>query len=268
MAALTDDLRQDIRTSADGLPPQQSYVVESAAILYHRAIVGIHDGLGANSAKQGQIAPFDPTVEGLRYAGIHFGDQITGDGSKRSTLAQSGMRITRVTVAGSGSSLPLTPVYAQNDNLDDLNVNGNGGQDDEPIGYLVYQSGGAASTVWDIQTFDVLQNAIRGLKRSRGADQRIASTHALVTADGAISKATLFNGAVIYLRGGTSAVMTLAVPTAAEVGQSWNFKRSAGTGVHSIAYTDELGQAVVAVLGDGDVCTLQAFSTTGYRRLA
>ncbi len=267
MAALADDLRSDIRSTADKLPSIDAYVVESGKLLYHRALVGIYDGLGANSALQGQIAPYDPTEEGLRFLGMHFGDQVTGDGTKRSTVNQSGLRINRVTVANSASSLPLTPVYADNDNVDDLDVQAAGGQDDEPIGYLVYQSGGASTTTWDIQLFDANQTAIRGVQR-QGSEQRIASTHAVIAADGAIDKADLFHNVVQYIRGSTSAALTLAVPTAAEVGQVWHFKRSAGSGTHDIDYTDELGQAVTVVLGDGDVCSLLAFSTTGYRRLA
>lgn len=267
MSALTAALRGDIRTSDHGLPAIESFVVESGKTLYHRALVGIYHGVGANAALQGQIAPYVVAEEGLRFAGIHFGDDIVGDGTKKSTVFQGGCQVYGAVVANSGSSKPGTQVYATTDNLADLDVRSPGGVDEEPIGYLVFQRGGSSSTTWDVQLYPITETGLRSLKR-QGQEQVLASTHALITADGAINKATLFHNCVQYIRGTSSAALTLAVPTAAEVGQVWHFKRSAGTGTHDIDYTDELGQAVTVVLGDGDVCSLLAVSTTGYRRLA
>ena len=62
--------------------------------------------------------------------------------------------------------------------------------------------------------------------------------------------------------------MTLAVPTAAQLGFQFTVNRTAGTGTHDVDYTDEEGNSVTRVLADGEALTLYAFSTTGWRTLA
>ena len=230
-------------------------VGENLKVVYPGAFVGVYDG--SSSGTRGQLLPYDDSDIGCRFLGVHIGEGGTADGSLQFSAQLDGLTLDRVTVAGSGSSLPGTPIYALTDNPDDLTITkANAGQD--IVGNLLTQVT-ASGTEWSV----LLRPGMEALEAALNSE-RVSKVTAY-TVDGVITLPTS-DGEAARLTGGSSAVMTVAVPTNAILGYRFTVYRVAGSGTHTVGYDTEAGTSIVHALDKtGESTTLLAVSTTGWR---
>lgn len=246
------------KKSVGRLPNPVAYELVSGSSLAAKELVGLHVA-GANKGKVDQYVSNDPnirflgicvaaaSVESTSYAIVNDEGFVTGNNGE-------------VVVAGSGSSSPGDPVFATGESLDDFSVT-RSDIDQEPIGVLVKQVGGASSTQWSVSVF-ASKVGFRGVRN----DSYPVGPKTTYTADGAIAQAAYgHDGAYIVLTGSSSAQMTLADPVASEIGNRITIHRQGGTGTHDVDFNDEAGAADTIALAADARLVLLAVSTSGYR---
>lgn len=253
---------RDVAFSATD-PEFRNYVIDSARVGNAAIASGRLAGIYESGAKQGQVRDYDPTVEALRFHGLFLnGESIQPAGV---TPVETGVitkprLIARADVAGSASSAPSTPLYANSADpgvASTLTVTPNGY---DPVAILVKQSA-SGSTIWSVLTFGSYVEA-------QPQSSRIAAgKNTVYTANGAITLPTE-NYEQATLTGASSAAMTLAVPGAGQIGFLFTLLRIGGSGTHDVDYTDEAGNAVTFTFSSSrDQISLLAVSTTGWRHI-
>ena len=227
-----------------------AYEKVSSSSLAGKELVGIHVA-GSDKGKIDRYVKDNPNI---RYLGIckaaksvdtdadsaNFNEAIVIENG--SVIGQSG----EVTVANSASASPGDPVFAGSHLLTSLDVD-RSDIDQEQIGVLVKQVGGASTTKWSVSLFP----SRYGFRP--GAKGYAVGPKTTLTADGAIAQTAYgHDGAYIVLTGSSSAQMTLADPIASEIGNRIVIHRVGGTGTHDVDFNDEEGSAdTIAFAADG-----------------
>lgn len=265
MVALSDTVRASNRTDTGTFPtPYAVFLVATGAILRNMAITAIYDGSGAAGREKGKAGPWTNAPDEIP-AGLHVGEKTTGDGVLGSMTQIDGARLDQVTVTGSGSSLPGTPVYCATDNPDDLTVTPPSAGS-KPVGklYRKLQPSDTSNLDWAVVLNGLVPNKL--LTNEEGEGPRVAA----LTATGTVASGSVADSPEKYtpITAASTATITLSAPTAAELGNVAYYVRVGGAGVPTVAFTHEDGSAISRVLADGEVLKIKALTTDGWRVLA
>lgn len=256
--------RQFNKVSVGKLPNEgTAYEKVSGSLLERKELVGIH----VQGANRGKIDRYVDNNSLIRFLGICKADQsvnttVDSTNYNDAIVEDNGVVVGgngEVEVAGSASSEPGDPVYADGHELSDLSVT-RSHIEQEQIGVLISQVGGASSTKWSVSILP----SRAGYRNP--APRYPVGPKTTYTADGAIAQAAYQNdGSYIVLTGASSAQMTLADPVAQEVGNRITIHRQGGTGTHDVDFNDEEGSADTIALAADERLVLLAVNTDGYR---